>query len=85
MSLWIGLALLAAGLIAFAYGSGNRFGSFRGNFAQRVGGNVTQTYNEGGATPPQPQRAGEDRFLKWAGLIVAFAGLVVSILKLITG
>jgi hypothetical protein len=87
MPIWIGLALMVVGLAAFLYGSGNRFGSFRGNFAQRVGGNVTQTYTEGPAASPQPQQANskEERVIKWSGLVVALVGVIATVLKLIVG
>jgi hypothetical protein len=87
MTIWIALALIVGGLAAFIYGSGNRFGGFRGNFAQRIDGNVTQSYTEGQAAPPEPQKPPnkEERFVKWAGLVVALGGLIVGIAKLIVG
>jgi hypothetical protein len=85
MSIWIALALIIVGLAAFLYGSGNRFGSFRGNFAQRVRGDVTQTYTEAPTVPPPPSVSAEERFIKWAGLVILLGGLVVAIAKLIIG
>jgi hypothetical protein len=87
MSIWIGLALIVVGLAAFLYGDRNRFGSFRGNFAQRVRGDVTQNYTEGQAAPPQPQQPPnrEERFIKWAGLVIALGGFIVAVAKLIAG
>jgi len=46
MSIWVPAAAIIIGLLAFIYGSGNRFGNFRGNFAQRVRGSVNQSYTE---------------------------------------
>jgi hypothetical protein len=83
--IWIGLALTVVGLVAFLYGSGNRFGSFRGNLSQSVRGNVTQTYTEGQAPLPAQPAGKEDRFIKWAGLVIALGGLVVAAIKLIDG
>jgi hypothetical protein len=86
MSIWIAIALIIIGLAVFAYGSGNRFANFRGNFAQRVGGNVTQSYSEGQAAPPPPSPASaEGRFIKWAGLLIALGGFIVAIAKLVVG
>jgi hypothetical protein len=86
MSIWIGLALIVVGLAAFLYGSSNRFGNFRGNFAQRVRGNVTQSYTEAQAAPPSQQAPNkEERFTKWAGLVIAFVGVIVAAAKLIAG
>jgi hypothetical protein len=87
MTIWIALALIGGGLAVFICGSGNRFGRFRGNFAQRVGGNVNQTYTEGQLAPPQSQQQPnrEERFIKWAGLLIALGGLIVGIAKLIVG
>ena len=87
MSLWVALVLIVVGLAAFVYGSGNRFGSFRGNFAQRVRGNVTQSYTEGQAAPPHPPQpvSQEERFIKWAGLVITLVGVIATIIKLIKG
>jgi hypothetical protein len=87
MALWIGLALMTVGLLAAAYGGrSHRFGSFRGNYAENVRHDVTQTYT--GTVPPVPPDKsgdGQDRFIKWAGLLIAFAGLIVSAVKLLAG
>jgi hypothetical protein len=89
MQLWIGLAAIVVGLLlaAFAGGIRNTFGSFRGNLAQKVKGNVTQTYTEAAEAKPPPEKSadGQERFIKWSGLIIAFAGFVVAAIKLWIG
>jgi hypothetical protein len=88
MLLWIGLAAIVVGLLisAFARGVQNTFGSFRGNLAQNVKGNVQQGYTEA-ANPAAPEKpvSREERFIKWSGLIIAFAGFIVTAIKLWTG
>lgn len=84
MSIWVPAAAIIIGLLAFIYGSGNRFGNFRGNFAQRVRGSVNQSYTEAPPSPP-PSPSKEERFVKWAGLVIALGGLLASIVKLFAG
>ena len=87
MSIWVALLLIVVGLALFSYGRGTRFRDFRGNFGKSLFGGVTQTYSETSAPPAQPVQtpSNEERFIKWAGLVIALAGVVVGIAKLVTG
>jgi hypothetical protein len=88
MILWIGLAAVVVGLLLAAFGgTRNSFGSFRGNMAQKIRGNVQQGYTEAApaAAPEKPATDGQDRFIKWTGLIIAFGGFVVAAVKFWTG
>jgi len=84
--LWIGFALIVIGLlVAVAGRRGMRFGAFTGNFANRVRGDVDQTYIEANADAAPAASVKGDRFVKWAGLVIAFGGIVVAIVELFAG
>src|ERR1043166_604533 len=86
--LWIGLGAIVVGLLLAVFGgTQNTFGSFKGNSAQNVKGNVQQGYTEvTPVTPPEKPIADvRDGFIKWAGLAIALGGFVVAAIKLWTG
>jgi hypothetical protein len=89
MLLWIAAALIVLGLALFAFSGRirNTFGSFRGNLAQNVRGNVQQGYTEAACPAPaeQPAAGGEDRFIKWAGLAIALVGAALAAFRMWIG
>ena len=85
--LWIGAVLFVIGLAMIALGGRrtavntmNVHGS-SGNFIQGIGGDV----NIGTSGSQSSKPAGEERFLKWSGFIVAVLGLAVAAAKLWMG
>jgi hypothetical protein len=80
--LWVGIALFVIELLAASFPR-----SFRGNWAGGVVGDVNQTYTEAPRADPAPKPSAlrQERFIKWFGLVVAFAGLIIGALKLFVG
>ena len=88
----VGFGLIAVGTTVFVLATRRPSLFFRGNYVQEASGNVIQTFNERhpasqeGKTATETQLAKKEyRFIAWAGLIMAIAGVLISFAKLIIG
>jgi hypothetical protein len=80
MTTWIGIGMVLIG-VALVFASRRSISGFRGNYAERTQGDVTQTYVE---TRRQPAE-GDGKLLGWLGWLVSFAGVVIAALSYIGG